>query len=154
MKIKKGKLDIILNILCLILLIGTTDFLVIYWNNIPSEIPIHYDFAGHVNRMGSKKSYIILQAIIWILYVLMTVIEKFPKIWNTGIEVTDENREQVYATLLHLLSSLKFIIVCIFTYLTIKGIFSLQLPVWFTPVYLLLVFGNMGYWIWRLLKLK
>lgn len=154
MKIKKGKLDIILNILCLILLTGTSVFLVVYWNDIPNQVPLHYDFAGKVNRIGSKNEYIVVVAIGWIIYILMTVIERFPGIWNTGIEVTEENREKVYATLLHFISSLKFIIICIFTYLTIKGIFSLQLSAWFTPIYLLLIFGDMGYWVFRLLKLR
>lgn len=54
MNIKKGKLDIIMNILCLIMLIGAVIFLIIIWPQIPDKVPMHHDFAGNADRWGDR----------------------------------------------------------------------------------------------------
>ncbi len=154
MKIKRGKFDIILNALCLIMLIGTIIFLIIVWYKIPYKVPMHHDFAGNINRWGSKSEVIILPVMTWIMYVFMTTIEKFPQVWNTGVQVTKENREIVYSILFHLISTIKFIVVCVFTYITVQTVLSSELSAWFLPVFLLVIFGDLSYWIWRLLKVK
>lgn len=154
MKIKRGKFDIVLNMLCLIMLISTILFLIIIWSEIPDKIPMHYDFTGNIDRWGSKLEVIILPIITWIMYIFMTIIEKFPKVWNTGVEVTEENKERVYSTLLHLMSTIKFIVVCVFMYLTVQTALAFELSSWFLPIFLLLIFGDLFYWIWRLVKVK
>ena len=30
------------------------------------------------------------------MYIFLTVIENFPQIWNTGVTVTEENKDRVY----------------------------------------------------------
>ena len=154
MKIRRGKLDMILNLLCLILLIGITLWLTIFWDRIPDQVPMHYDFAGNINRWGKKSEMLLLPVMAWLLYLLLTVIERFPKIWNTGVTVTEENREWVYTSLLHLISTMKFIIVCIFTWLIVQTPLGISLPGWFMIVVLLAVFGNMGFWLGEVYKNK
>lgn len=154
MKIRRGKLDMILNLLCLILLIGITLWLTIFWDRIPDQVPMHYDFAGNINRWGKKSEMLLLPVMAWLLYLLLTVIERFPKIWNTGVTVTEENRERVYTSLLHLISTMKFIIVCIFTWLIVQTPLGISLPGWFMIVVLLAVFGNMGFWLGEVYKNK
>ena len=154
MKIRRGKMDMILNLLCLILLIGITLWLPIFWDRIPDQVPMHYDFAGNIDRWGKKSEMLLLPVMAWLLYLLLTVIERFPKIWNTGVTVTEENRERVYTLLLHLISTMKFIIVCIFTWLTVQTPLGISLPGWFMIVVLLAVFGNMGFWLGKVYKNK
>ena len=48
MKLKKTRFDVLLNVLCLIQLIGMILFLLIYWPHIPQQIPMHYDLAGNI----------------------------------------------------------------------------------------------------------
>ena len=152
MKIKRGKFDIVLNILCMLMLISIIFFLIIIWSKIPDEVPMHYDFAGNTDRWGSKLEIIILPIISWIMYIFMTIIEKFPQVWNTGVKVTEENKERVYSILLHLISTIKFIVVCVFMYLTVQTALVFELSAWFLPIFLLIIFGDLFYWIWRLLK--
>ena len=84
----------------------------------------------------------------------MTIIEKFPQAWNTGVKVTEENKERVYSTLLHLVSTIKFIMVCVFAYLTVQTTLAFELFAWFTPIFLLAIFGDLLYWIWKLYRVK
>ena len=154
MKIKRKKFDIILNILCWIILVSTMLFLIITWSKIPDTIPMHYDSAGNIDRFGSKLEILVLPIIILIVYTFITIIEKFPEAWNTGVKVTEENKERVYSTLLHLISTIKFIMVGMVAYLTVHTALSLELSAWVTPIFILAIFGNFVYWIWKLFRVK
>lgn len=154
MKIKRKKFDIILNILCWIILASTMLFLIITWSKIPDTIPMHYDSAGNIDRFGSKLEILVLPIIILIVYTFITIIEKFPEAWNTGVKVTEENKERVYSTLLHLISTIKFIMVGMVAYLTVHTALSLELSAWVTPIFILAIFGNFVYWIWKLFRVK
>lgn len=68
----------VINIICLLVLIGTTVFLIAYWKNIPNEIPMHYNAAGEVDNMGDKSSVIMLPILNWIMFGIMSVIELCP----------------------------------------------------------------------------
>lgn len=154
MQIKRGKLDIILNVMCIVVLVSMTIFLITVWSKIPEKIPMHYDFSGNIDRWGTKAEIIILPIIAWSMYAFITTIEKFPQVWNTGVTVTEENKEQVYLILLHLVSTIKFIIVCVFTYIIIQSVIFFKLSIWFIPAFLIILFGNLFYWIWKLFKVK
>lgn len=154
MKVKKTKLDKIFNLLSLLLLIGTTLFFVLHWSNFPDKVPMHYDAAGHIDRWGNKQELLILPLISWIMYLFMTIIEQLPQLWNTGVRITDENKERVYRTLLHLMTSIKFIIISLVSYMSLQSALSHSLPVNFTIVTLLLVFGDILFWSFRLLRIR
>lgn len=154
MKIKNNKIDIIIEILCLTILIGTVGYLLVNWGTIPDKIPTHYDGMGNIDGWGEKSELIFTLAITWILYIAITVIEQFPQVWNTGIKVTEENRERVYRTLKYMVHTLKLILVIDLTYLTIIPIFAVELPGWYTMATLVVVFGDIIFWLVRLFKVK
>lgn len=154
MKLKRGKFDIILDSLSLIILISMTLFLILTWSNIPERIPTHYDFSGNIDKWGFKSQIIILPTVGWIMYIFTTIIEKFPQTWNTGVKVTEENKERVYTTSLHLLITIKFMIVCIFAFITVQTALVVKLPAWFTPISILIIFCDLFYWIWKLYRVK
>lgn len=39
-------------------------------------------------------------------------------------------------------------------YLTVHTALSLELSAWVTPVFVLAIFGNCVYWIWKLFRVK
>ena len=152
--IPKKNYYIIVEICCLICLIGTLLFLIINWNSIPDEVPGHYNAVGEIDGVTGKYSLIILLMINWVMYIGMSVIERFPQIWNTGVKVTEENKYRVYCILKDMLKMTKLIIVILFTYLTINSARAMHLHPWFTPVSLILVFGTLIFYIIKLLKNK
>ena len=151
---KKHPLDKLMNRLSLLVLLGTALFLALYWWHIPQEVPMHFNAAGQIDRWGSKAELLILPVIAWLLYLLMTVVEQFPGAWNTGVKVTEENRERVYALLGHMLSTLKFLIMVMFAWITLWCALAKPLPVWFLPVVLGAVFGDMIYWLVRVFRAR
>lgn len=154
LKIKKNKYDIGVEIICLILLIGVLIYLFINWNSIPGKIPGHYNAMGEIDRMGSKKELFLLPIIGWLMYSGMTLLEQFPKVWNTGVTVTEENKERVYSVIKNMLNTMKLIVVAVFVYLTINSSQTMPLSVWFLPVFLTLMFGSIIFFIIKLVRVK
>lgn len=154
LKIKKNKYDIGVEIICIILLVGVMIYLFINWNSIPDKIPGHYNAMGEIDRMGSKKELFLLPIIGWLMYLGMTLLEQFPKVWNTGVTVTEENKERVYSVLKNMLNTIKLIVVAVFVYLTINSSQTMPLSVWFLPVFLTLMFGSIIFFIIKLVRVK
>lgn len=154
MRVKRNKYDIIVELICLIALIGTSVYLGINWNRIPEEVPMHYNVMGDINRWGQKGELLFLFFLTWIMYIGLTVIGRFPGIWNTGVTVTKENKERVYRILKSMLGTIKLLTVIIFVFLMINAIMTKELPAWFTPVSLVLVFGSIIFSVIKVVKAK
>lgn len=154
MKIPRSKFDMVIDILCYLCLFGTAIFLLVIWHSIPQEIPGHYNAAGEIDKMSNKNTVWIVYGSAWIMYIFMRIVEHFPQIWNTGVQVTEENRERVYRVLKNLLGTIKFLCVGAFTFMTIPIATCREMPAWFTPVLLLAMFGSIIWHIYKLLKIK
>ena len=154
MKIKKTALDYISDIICWGIAIGIPLYLIIAWKNIPNEIPMHYDAWGNVDRWGSKGELLILPIMTFIMCVFLSVIECFPQVWNTGVKVTEENKERVYRVLKNLIKTVKLIAIVDFAFMTICSIMCKDLPIWFGPVFLCLIFGDLVFWLIKLVRIK
>lgn len=148
---KKYPLDQIMNRLSLLLLLGTVIFLTAFWQCIPDKVPMHFNAAGEIDRWSSRTELLILPVISWLVYGLLTVVEQIFRTWNAGGSGI-KKQEQVHILLRHLLSTLKLLVVVIFTWITVWCALALPLPVWFLPVTLVAVFGDMVYWIVRLIR--
>lgn len=154
MKVKKNKYDNFVEIICLTLLVGVFIYLFVKWSSIPDKIPVHYNAAGEVDRIGSKGELLIIPIVAWLMYLGLTVVGRFPKIWNTGVSVTEENKEQVYRILKNMLSTVKLLVVAVFVYITINSSKGISLSVWFLPIFLILMFGSIIYFIVKLVQAK
>ncbi len=150
----KSKYDILVEVCCLVCLIGLLIYLVTVWQRIPDEIPGHYNAMGEIDRITSKRSLIALPIITWIMYAGVTVIGKFPQIWNTGVTVTEANKEKVYRVLKNMLGTLKLLMVITFTYLTVHSALAKPLPALFLPISVGILFGSLIFFIFKLVKIK
>lgn len=149
-KMKKTSFDTTLNIAGILVLIGMSLYLMIHWSSLPDQMPMHYDLNGEIDRWGSKAELLLIPAAAWIMYLFLSVVERFPGIWNTGIEVTTRNKEQVYTLLHHCISTLKLLVTLLIAGMAIM---IQSLPSWFLPLMTLIIIMNIGYWFWRLWKI-
>ena len=154
MKIKRNKYDIIINFLSLLCLVGTVVFLIISWKTIPDEIPGHYSAAGEGDKVTDKSSLIVLLIVGWIIFIGLSVVEKFPQIWNTGVQVTEQNKEKVYRILKTMIGTIKLLVALMISYLTLYSATGKSLPLLFTPDFLILMFGSIALFIFQLVKDK
>lgn len=110
---KRHFLDRLMNWLSLLLLAATTLFLLLSWQGIPAEIPMHFNALGEIDRWGGKAS-----------------------------------------LLGHLLSTLKCLITALFVFLTLWCTLARPLPGWFLPIVLACLFGDMLYWLVRVVRAR
>src|SRR5699024_1051533 len=112
----------------------------------------HFGASGQIDRWGGKGILIFMLVVQWGLYLLCTGVEQVPQVWNTGVKVTAANRERVYRILKYMLETLKLIIQIIFSFLFVYITLARPLPGWSLPVMMILVFGDMAFWLillWR-----
>ena len=154
MKIKNTVYDTAIHACCLLLLVGVTVFLTASWGSLPARVPMHYDFAGEVDRWGSKYEILFLPVTAWAIYILIAVLEQFPGTWNTGIEITEYNRERAYRLLKNLIATVKLILVAAFVFLTMEAALAFRLPAWLLPAFLIILFGDLFYWLRKLMRAR
>lgn len=143
MEIKHNKLDTIAEVFCMILLIVTTLYTIYIYIQLPEKIPIHYNAAGVIDRYGNKLEIFILLIVTWVMYIGLSLVTRVPQFWNTGVSVTAENKDRVYRILKNMLKIIKMEIIVIFCYLIYNTTTLYNLPKWFVPVFLVLLFSTM-----------
>ena len=89
-----------------------------------------------------------------VLCSLLSVAERFPRIWNTGMAVTEQNRERVYTLIRHLLTSSKLLMVAIFSCITLCSAAAQPLSPWFLPLTIVAILGLLAFYIVRLVRIK
>lgn len=146
----------LIGILGLILIIVITIF---YYNKLPNVIPTHFNAAGKANGWGGKGSLIILPIIVYILYIGLTILKKYPHIYNYICEITELNAREQYQSARTMITLLKAELVYFFAYIqwgTIKSAStnSEGLSLWFLPITLIIIFGTIGYYIHKSIKAK
>lgn len=143
MEIKHNKLDTIAEVFCMILLIVTTLYTIYMYIQLPEKIPIHYNAAGVIDRYGNKLEIFILLIVTWVMYIGLSLVTRVPQFWNTGVSVTAENKDRVYRILKNMLKIIKMEIIVIFCCLIYNTTTLYNLPKWFVPVFLVLLFSTM-----------
>ena len=147
-------ISIIINIICILQIIGIVIYLLVAWNSIPDQIPGHFNASGEVNRWDSKGTLFIVPGIALFMFILLSVVERFPHLWNTGVRVTEENKFRVYGITKGLLVSMKLILVTMFIVLTIIQSTLQTLPIWFLPIFMSLIVLTIVFYIVWLIRAR
>jgi uncharacterized membrane protein len=74
---------------------------------LPGRIPTHFDALGQVNGWGSSQTLLFFPIFAAAMYLLLTVISRFPSKFNYPVKVTAANRAQLEQLSLSLLSLTK-----------------------------------------------
>lgn len=120
-------------------------FLFINYAKIPETIPTHFDAAGKPDDFGSKLSFIIIPIIGTALFIGLTILNRFPHIFNYPIKITEENKEKQFRLATRMIRVLKLSLAIVFLLLMnmiYRSAFLEQgnLNAWFLPVTLTLIF--------------
>ena len=109
MKVKRKAPDILMDIVSLLILLFTSFGLYAVYavgKAFSNSIPLIYDPAWDSPATVSAGDLVLL-GLGWVIWITLTVLSFFPRAWNPGVQVTEENRQRVYSALLRLISSLK-----------------------------------------------
>lgn len=117
------------------------------WNYsaLPKVIPIHFDYKGVADQFGGKENILGIPIVASVLYVLLTILSKYPHLHNYATKVTLENTEKNYIRSTRLLRIIKLVILIIFSMIVIQTveiskINGTAISVWLLPFSLALIF--------------
>lgn len=132
-------------------------YLVSAWGILPEQIPAHFNGAGEVDRWGSKWTLVMLPIIAGLLWIGMTILEKYPHKHNYMVELHERNIEFQYRNSRMMLNVLKNLTVYFFIYLSYRTTQvalgeSDSLGMMFFPVLLVLMFAPLIIFMIRSLR--
>ena len=107
-------IDYVLEFLSLLSVLCTIILFVIFWIDAPKTVPVHYNIYGIADGFGNKTTLIILPVISIVTYVGLTLLNKFPYIFNFPVKVTAQNRLILYKNATRMVRWNKLIICLLF----------------------------------------
>ncbi|WP_088224972.1 DUF1648 domain-containing protein [Desulfosporosinus sp. FKB] len=132
---------------------------VIIWSSLPSKIPVHYNIQGQVDRWGSKGEIFLLVLVVVLMYIFLTILNRYPHRFNYPFDITEQNAEIQYKLARLMVQALKMEVIWIFAYIqwrTIEGAMGkeLGLGIGFILISILLPLVTLIFYIWRAFKAK
>ena len=119
---------LIMNIIGVLALLGSTLFVIIMWSQIPDQIPTHYNFAGEADGYGGKGSLIFMMVLAWFMFILITILMRFPNTWNMPVKVTAENKARLYSITRAMLEVIKMLVSLLFAVMLINAAIATPMP--------------------------
>jgi uncharacterized membrane protein len=152
-KIQPTPTDKILEILGWASLLAIWVLILSSYANLPDIIPIHYNAAGQADSFGEKGNILTLPILATVLFIGLTILNKFPHVFNYPTKITADNAVGNYTNATRLIRYLKFIIVIIFGLIVWKTIRNTNgLGAWFLPLTVGLIFIPMTYFVKKSFK--
>jgi len=139
--------------------LGIVAFLLLAWitwaalygpNRLPDRVPTHFDAAGNPNAWGSPMGMVILPVMAAGLYLLMSLVTRFPGAFHYPVRVTRLNIERLQSVTLDMIAWLKVELVCLFTLLQWAFIQAARtgsgrLFPMILPFFIVAIFGTVGW---------
>jgi uncharacterized membrane protein len=132
---------------------------ILKYPSLPESIPTHFNASGQVDDYGGRGTILFLPVLGTILFGGLTILNKYPHIFNYPVPVTEENAERQYRNAIRLIRYIKLILVLTFLaieFMTIQTAAgkSTGLATWFLPAMLVVLFVPIAFFIFKAVKLK
>jgi uncharacterized membrane protein len=116
------------------------------WNSIPDRVPGHFGLDGRPDAYASKSSILLLPVVGFVIYLVITVLGRYPHMFSYMWKITPENAYRQYQLAGTMLSAMKAEVIWIFNYIifaTIKISMGKAegLSPLFLPILLVVIFG-------------
>ena len=127
------------------------------YSSLPDTIPTHFNAAGEADGFGRKASIVGLPLIATLLYIGLTLLNRFPHIFNFPTPITPDNALSQYTNATRMIRFLKLILVLVFAGISFQTIQQANgtgegLGLWFLPLTLVLVSMPLLYFVVKSLK--
>jgi hypothetical protein len=140
------------------LIAGNILYILWKWSILPEQIPVHFNAVGEVDGWGNRGMIWLLPAITVFLWISMTVLERYPHVYNY-LNLTEENAERQYKNARMMLNVLKAEITAFFVYLDWQSIQvalsnDTDLGKWDMFIFLGVIICSLAIFVIRLVRLK
>ena len=129
-------------------------------NRLPDTIPAHFNLRGEADGYGSNRSILYPLPVVVVLYIGLTILTRYPRIYNYAVEITAKNAQIQYRLATRFMRVLKLEVLLTFTfleYLIVASAFGHHqafTALSFGPVVLVIIFASGGYYMNRSFKAK
>ena len=141
----------ITNITSIVMILGYIAFLAIGWKSFPGEVPTHFSALGVADSYGAKTSLFVEPAVMAGLFLLLAIVENFPKIWNIPVEVTEDNEEDILNACYCMFGVLKISIILICAFSGFMCIYT-GFPTWPTILMVVIILLTIAISVYRIYK--
>ena len=157
--IELSKTDKLIEIISWITFIFVWVTIVINYSSLPDTIPIHFDASGQPDGYGSKAMIFLLGFILTFVFVLMTLLNKVPHIFNYPVKITAENAQYQYKNATKLIRYIRLSVVFLFTYILIMTMKTAHgeadgLGVWSLAAFLIILLGPLANYLYNSFQAK
>ena len=152
LKVKSTAADQVLEIFSWLVLLFLWGSAIYFYSSLPQIIPIHFNASGQANGFSNKSTLFLLPVIGTFLFAGLTVLNKYPHVFNYPTDITPENALRQYTNATQMIRCIKLIVLIIFaeivwtTIATATGE-SHGLPAWFLPLEIGLTFVTTFYFL-------
>jgi uncharacterized membrane protein len=112
-ELESGPIDRVLEVAGWLCLAGLWAYTLMGIQSAPETVPTHFDGSGTPNDYGSRWSLLILPAIGTFVFLAMTVIRRFPHLFNYGLKITRKNAAYQYRLASRFLRLLKLLVLVV-----------------------------------------
>jgi uncharacterized membrane protein len=156
-KIKRTPADNVFEVAGWLFMVTVWVYTITTYANLPATIPTHYNGAGQADDFGDKITIFILPIITTVIFVGLTMLNKFPYIFNYPTTITPSNALRQYTFATRMIRYLKFIIVLVLGLISFNTIQNANsntkgLGIWFLPCIMGLIFIPLLYFIVKSFK--
>jgi uncharacterized membrane protein len=117
LKIQETPFQKWMNWISMIILAISAIYLVVMYQKLPSEVPMHFNISGDVDYWGPKWTIFILWSIGLVLYFINKKTQSLPHKYNYIVKITVENARKQYELAIKMMSILKLELMLLIAYL-------------------------------------
>lgn len=146
LEIQLKSFDYAIEALSLLILLGVWALVFINYSHLPETIPTHFNALGQPDRFSSKIQIIILPIVLTFMYAGLSMLNRYPHIFNYPNQITPENAYRQYESATRMIRMLNCAMCIVFGLIVFNTIRTAQgdtegLGVWFLPATLILIFA-------------
>ena len=154
-KIEMTRTDKVIELIGLLTLLTIWVLTITSYSNLPDTIPIHYNGTGQIDRFGNKVYILTLPLIATAFFVGLTILNKFPHIFNYLTKINKDNALREYTDATRINRYLKLFFVLVIGHLAYKTISKTGgFGTWFIPLTMGLILIPLTYFIVKSFKTK
>lgn len=115
---KNSKGEKIIETFILLVVIGTVIYTLLTFHKLPDTVITHAGATGKADGFGNKSTLLILPLISIVSYIGLTILQKFPNIFNYPVKITEKNIDSLYSLGVKMVRCLKLFIALAFAVMT------------------------------------
>lgn len=151
-------LDKTIEVIGMLALVAAGMIPVMFFYELPEQIPVHFDIAGSPDAYGSRKSILILPLVAIVLYGAIYFLSRFQHAFSYPVPVTAQNHRPLLALTLQMLRLVRLALALLFLSLIASTVQvglgeSKRASIYFVIYFLLAIAAIIGIYMYRMISL-